>query len=284
MPLHPLPNRAARSPRRVAAGPLLAAAVLAAACTTHYLPPAVDQAEVEAARQAIAAPAWAAAARDPTLADTANRLATVTRRVSDAAQPLCTADLGRTCPLEVVLDPSAAPRAEATGRGRILVTAGMVRLLDGDDELAAVVAHEAGHHLAGHIGRQLARGLAAGTVASALLGAVLPFGGLAGWALGQGAAELGAGAARLAFSKEEEREADYLAAYLVARAGYDPERAGRLWEILGRGRAGESAGLLDSHPAGPDRLAAWRRTAEEIRVSPDLVPRGRAAGDVLHGL
>jgi predicted Zn-dependent protease len=148
----------------------------------------------------------------------------------------------------------------------------MVRLLESDDELAALVAHEAGHHLAGHIGRQFARGLAAGTAASALLGALVPFGGVAAWALGQGAAELGASAARLAFSKEDEREADYLAVYLVARAGYDPERAGRIWAILGRGRASESAGLLDSHPAEPDRLAAWRRTVEEIRASPDLVP------------
>jgi predicted Zn-dependent protease len=196
----------------------------------------------------------------------------VARRIEGAAEPLCKAHLGRSCPLDVTLDPSETPRAEATSRGQIRVTAGMVRLLADDDELAAVVAHEAGHHLAGHIGRQLARGLAAGTAAGALLGAVLPFGGLAAWALGQGAAELGASAARLAFSKEEEREADYLAVYLVARAGYDPERAGRVWALLGRGRANESAGPLDSHPAEPDRLAAWRRAVEEIRTSPDLVP------------
>jgi predicted Zn-dependent protease len=115
--------------------------------------------------------------------------------------------------------------------------------------------------------------MAAGTAASTVLGAVVPFGGVAAWMLGQGVAELGAGAARLTFSKEEEREADYLDAYLVARAGYDLDGAGRLWVKLAQGGSQESAGPLDSHPAGPEWLAGWQRTIDEIRASPDLVPR-----------
>ena len=114
-----------------------------------------------------------------------------------------------------------------------------------------------------------------------MLGAVVPFGGLAAWALGQGAAQLGAGATRLVYSKGEEREADYLGAYLVARAGYDLDRAGNLWARLSRPdaaatRSGALAGLLATHPAEAERLAAWRRAAEEIRASPDLMPRRRA--------
>ena len=97
---------------------------------------------------------------------------------------------------------------------------------------------------------------------------------------GQGVAQLGAGAARLAYSKGEEREADYLGAYLVARAGYDLERAGNLWARLSRpdaaARGSGLAGLLATHPAEAERLAAWRRAAEEIRGSPDLMPRRRA--------
>src|SRR5688572_1545406 len=100
MPLPPPPQRACRSPRRGAAWPLLAAATLAtAACTARYTPPAVGQAEVEAARLAIAAPAGTAPARDPAPAEAVTRLASVARRISDAAQPLCAAHLGRTCPL-----------------------------------------------------------------------------------------------------------------------------------------------------------------------------------------
>jgi Zn-dependent protease with chaperone function len=269
-------------PRRLSSAPWWAAAAAVAAlattgaCTPRYAPPPVaDRAELLAVREVLAAPPVAAEARGGPVpaADGASRIAAVARRVSDAAQPVCAAHLGRACPLQVELDPSGVPRAQATGSGRIVVTAGMVRLLEEDDALAAVVAHEAGHHLAGHIGRRFVRGLAAGTAASAVLGAVLPFGGLLGWALGQGAAEAGAGASRLAFSKEEEREADYLAAYLVARAGYDPERAGRLWGLLAPHERGRETGPLDTHPAGADRLAAWRRAVEEIRGSADLMPR-----------
>jgi predicted Zn-dependent protease len=100
-----------------------------------------------------------------------------------------------------------------------------------------------------------------------------PFGGIAGWALGQGAAQIGSSAAQLAFSKDEEREADYLSGYLVARAGYDLDRAGLVWMRLTRDGPNETAGWLDSHPAGPERLAAWRNTIDEVRASSDLVPR-----------
>lgn len=267
---------AARATRGRGIAALLLALSLAA-CGVRPAPPAITEAEVDAARRSIAAAPLPAAQARSTEADAA-MLAAAVGRVVAAAEPVCAAAGERACGFTVRLDPSEAARATAhTGR-QVTITAGMVRLVETEDELAAVVAHEFGHHLAGHLGRQRARGTAAGAIASGLLGAVVPFGGLAGFALGQGAAELGAGAARLAYSKAEEREADYLAAYLVARAGYDLDRAGRLWARLARPDAaarGGLAGLLATHPAEAERLAAWRRAAEEIHASPDRMPRRR---------
>ncbi len=253
----------------------MASLALLAGCAARPAPPAVSAAEVESARRSIAAaPPPAAQARSAE--EGAAMLAAVAQRVAAAAEPVCAAQLGRACGFVVRLDPSTSVRATAHGAGQVTLTAGMVRLVETEDELAAVVAHEFGHHLAGHLGRQRVRNTVAGTAASAALGAVVPFGGLAGLVLGQGAAQLGAGAARLAYSKGEEREADYLGAYLVARAGYDLERAGGLWARLSRPEAQGLAGLLATHPAEAERLAAWRRAAEEIRASPDLMPRRRA--------
>ncbi len=248
------------------------AVALLGGCGERYALPAIDADQVEAARRSIdgAAPL---ASHGRSAQENAAMLDTVARRMTAAAQPLCAAYKEAPCDFQVSLDPSPTLRAEAFGQGRVTLTAGMVDVLDNEDEVAAVVGHEFGHHLAGHIGRQLARGMAAGTAASAVLGAVVPFGGVAGWVLGQGAAELGAGGARLAFSKQDEREADYLDAYLVARAGYDLDRAGQVWRKFAQRGSPEEAGLLDSHPAAAERLAAWQRTAEEIRASPDLVPR-----------
>jgi predicted Zn-dependent protease len=281
-PAEPAPIPAVGNPRALARRLAIVVAPAAAvgACGVRYTPPALGEDDVLAAAAAArmgrvetASPASIGGGRSAR--DDAAVLAEVAGRLAAAAQPVCEAHLGRPCAFEVALAASDAPRAWAAGRGRITVTAGMLRQLDNADEVAALVGHEMGHHLAGHIVRQFARGTAAGIAAGALLGAVVPFGGLAGWALGQGAAELGAGAARLAFSKEEEREADYLAAYLVARAGYDLDRAGWLWARLGGGDEGHTvvAGPFDTHPAAAERLAAWRRAATEVRASADLMPR-----------
>lgn len=270
------PKRPDPPPQRAAAAALAALLLLLAACAARPAPPAVAVADVEAARRSIAAAPPPAAQARTADQDTA-MLAAAAGRVAAAAEPVCAAHLSRPCGFTVRLDPSDSVRAAAHGSGQVTLTAGMLRLVETEDELAAVVAHEFGHHLAGHLGRQRTRGAVAGTAASAVLGAVVPFGGVAAWALGQGAAQLGAGAARLAYSKGEEREADYLGAYLAARAGYDLDRAGNLWARLARPEARGVASLLATHPAEAERLAAWRRSTEEIRASPDLMPR-RGAG------
>jgi predicted Zn-dependent protease len=244
---------------------------LFASCGPRLTSPHADPAGLEAARRLIASAAPAGSVASTT-EEAQAVLGAVSQRLVPAAQPLCTAYLGQACSFQVSLDPSATARAAMTGGGGVTVTLGMMRLLGSEEEVAAVLGHEFGHHLAGHLKRRRARGFAAGTAAGTLLGALVPFGGLASWALSEGAALAGSRTAQLAFSKEEEREADYLGAYLVARAGYDLDRTGLVWVRLTRGKPQETAGLLDSHPAGPDRLAVWRQTVEEIRRSPDLMP------------
>lgn len=256
-----------------------ASLVLAVGCAVKHVPPAVSDAEVEAARRSIAAAAPPALLARLPEEDRA-MLATVARRLAVAAQPVCAAHLGRPCRFTVGLYPSAASAramASAYGWNQVTITAGMVRLAETEDELAAVVGHEFGHHLADHINLQQVRGRVAGMAASTLLGMVMPFGGLVGMLLDQGVSQLGANAARLAYAKSEEREADYLGAYLVARAGYDLERAGGIWVRLSRPEARGSAALPASHLPEAERLAAWRRATEEIRASPDLMPRRRGA-------
>jgi len=264
----------------------LAAAALAttplAGCGTQHSLPAISGPELEAAARDIAeAPPLQSGTRTP--GQDAAMLARAAARLSAASQPFCAAYLARECGFEVLLDSSpggsATMSAEASGSGRVTVSAGLLRTLANEDEMAAVVAHEFGHHLAGHPARGLARGTAAGVAVGALAGALIPFGGLAAWAIGQGAAELGAGAAQLAYSREEEREADYLAVFLLARAAYDPAQAGEVWiRLAPRGRAQTASGVLDRHPSEAERLAAWRRTVQEVRTSPGLVPRRDVAG------
>jgi Zn-dependent protease with chaperone function len=156
-------------------------------CGPRFTPPAADPTGLDVARQAIiaTAPAVGMAGTPETM------LADVSQRLAQAAQPLCTAYGSQDCALQITFDPSATARAAMSGQGRVTITLGMLRLLGSEDEVAAVLGHEFGHHLANHISRRRARGLAAGTVAGTLHGAVVPLGGLTGWALSEGAAVAG---------------------------------------------------------------------------------------------
>jgi predicted Zn-dependent protease len=193
----------------------------------------------------------------------------VAQRVVDANGPMCQRYLDRGCAFRVGLAATDDINAFATDTNVVGVTAGMVNAVRDDAELAAVVAHEYAHHLARHIERAGTR-TQLGSLAGALLGAYL-----GGDALADTGAQLGGGAARLVYSQEEEREADYLAAFMVHRAGYDLDEAGRIWVRLAQEAGGASQpGFLRTHPTGPERLAAWQRTVVEIRgAGADAMPR-----------
>jgi predicted Zn-dependent protease len=257
--------------RRPVLASLALAGLLLAGCDDAMLPPPVDRAAIAAAtRDIAAAPAPRAVLRTPE--QDAAMLRRVADRVIRAAQPFCQAEQGRPCDFRVALVAARAPNAFAHGADGITVTTGLMRLVGHEDELAAVVAHEVAHHVAGHI----AEGTRRARVAAAI-------GAAAGWAvtevvgidigLARMGAEAGAGAVGLVFSKAQEREADYLAAHIAARAGYDLERAGGLWAKLTKLSGDEVTSWLDTHPAGPERLAIWRRTAAEIARDPAAMPR-----------
>lgn len=193
----------------------------------------------------------------------------VATRVVQANAPICAEYDRQGCAFRVGLSTQTEPNAFATGTDVVGVTSGMLDLVENDAELAAVLAHEFGHHLAQHIQRAGTRtGL--GALAGALLGAYL-----GGEGLAQAGAQLGGGAARLVYSQEEEREADYLAAFMVNRAGYDLGQAGGIWVRLAQASGrGDQPSLLRTHPTGPERLAAWQRTVAEIRATGrDAMPR-----------
>jgi predicted Zn-dependent protease len=247
------------------------ALALLVACDDPFAPPKPDRADVAAAQREIAlAPPPRASARSP--AAERMLLQRVAGRLTQAAQPFCRAELGRACTFQLDLVQAPEANAFASGRSHIAVTTGMMRLLEGEDELAAVVAHEMAHHIAEHIAEGTLR-TQAGAVAGALAGAAATE--ILGMDLGLSrvGARAGAHAGRLSYSKADEREADYLGAHIMARAGFDLDRGGTLWAKLTRLSGKGATSLLDSHPAGPERLAAWRRTVEEIRADPTAMPR-----------
>ena len=170
--------------------------------------------------------------------------------------------------------------AGAGANGLIVVNRGIVEYAANEEEVAMVIAHEIGHQAANHMA-QTQRNRMAGAVIGAILlgaaGAIATNGSRDSAYVTRIAAEAGgyAGGAigGISFSKEQEREADYLSAVILYRAGIDLDKARGFLVTMARASGRKETGMLDTHPAGPERLAAWDRAVEEIRASNGRLPQ-----------
>lgn len=135
--------------------------------------------------------------------------------------------------------------------GKIMFYTGLVQRLGlSDDEIAAVMGHEIAHALREHSREQVSQAMAAQAaidVGATVLG------------LGAGSADI-AGVVYQSliatrFSRSDESEADRMGLELMARAGYDPRAAVRLWQkMISAGSAGGRPELLSSHPTDSSRV------------------------------
>ena len=178
------------------------------------------------------------------------------------------------------------PNAFALPGGYVYVSRGLLCLLNSEDELAGVLAHEISHVTARHSTKRMGAAVltAPVTIATGLAGAVT---GIVSPALGDlvaGSGEAITGGLVLApFSREQENEADELGQALAARAGYDPAGLTRSLQTLDRDLAlqtGEKRKFhfLDSHPLTPDRVARTEAGARELARAPAApIARGRDA-------
>lgn len=143
----------------------------------------------------------------------------------------------------------------------IYVTYGMLRICEDDDDLAVVLGHEVAHNLENHLSKRKLK-TAAAALPFALLGAAaVLYGGVEGSPLVEGAAVV-AGAK---FSRDHEREADYVGAYLLARAGFNVDSAASFWRRFASEVPREQKeSYLRTHPTDPERAARLRKAVDEI--------------------
>jgi len=159
--------------------------------------------------------------------------------------------------------------------GDIWLHRGILDYLETDDEIAAVMAHEMGHQIAGHVAASQRRLLLGALVGGLLMGGAAVAGNATQDEADEMAAEgmyLGARVGILSFSKEEEREADLIAAYVLARTHFDLDRAGGAFDVLAKMDNKVVARWNNDHPAGPERVVAWRKAVAEVRASSDQLP------------
>lgn len=150
--------------------------------------------------------------------------------------------------------PLIGPNAFALPDGRIHLTDALVELAGDDDEVLAVLAHEAGHHVHRHGMRQAIES------SSVLLVEGLMFGDASGSSL---AVSIPAVLLTSGFSRGHEREADGYAFGLLRKRGMSPRAFARIMrrlsahvpEAVERG----PMGYLSTHPPSPERISAAER-------------------------
>ena len=161
-------------------------------------------------------------------------------------------------PYEYALLASDTPKAFALPGGKIYVTAGLVRRMDNERQLAAVLGHETGHVNALHNVSGLQRQMGAAVLAD-LAGAVI--GGTKG-KVAQAAAEVVTGMVNLRYSRKDEYQADQLGIRYMTRAGYNPwgmvELLTRLQEMSGS-EGGSFGEMFKTHPLTGKRVEQARQ-------------------------
>jgi predicted Zn-dependent protease len=157
-------------------------------------------------------------------------------------------------PWDYAVFEDAAPNAFVLPGGHVGVTSGLLELVDNDDELAAVIGHEAGHVVAHHAAERQSQ-----TVASSLVLGVL------GVAAGSSDAaraisDYGKTGAKygflLPFSRKQELEADRLGVDFMQRAGYRPREAVVLWRHMQAQGGSSTPQFASTHPSDAARIAA----------------------------
>lgn len=150
--------------------------------------------------------------------------------------------------------------------GHIYITTALMDLAT-DDELAAVLAHEIGHVAARHSLVTLQQTQTVDSLGD-LLGAVTGIIGVA--ELGQLAAKLVASPVIMAHNREQEREADYLGAHILAKAGYDPQSMVSILKKMQQvdKNDGDLLGsFFSDHPDTNERIANTEYEVQRIKAA-----------------
>lgn len=164
----------------------------------------------------------------------------------------------RSCYYYFMLSTGRDINAEADGTN-IIIPTGMVRFVANDDELAYVMAHELAHNLMRHTDAKITNASVGAIFGAVLDAAVASQGGGAN----NGFENAGRSVGAISYSPSFEREADYIGAYIAARAGYDTRRAADFWRRLSyQVPDGADGGL--THPMNAERFVALNKTVTEI--------------------
>jgi beta-barrel assembly-enhancing protease len=193
---------------------------------------------------------------DPVVTEYVNRVGQNLVRNSDARVPFTIK----------VID-SDEVNAFALPGGFFYVNSGLILRAQEESELAGVMAHEISHVAARHGTKNATKGqiLQLATIPLVLLGPA----GLAGYGLYEGL-NIALPVTFLKFSRDAEREADFLGLQYMYKAGYDPNSYITFFERIqadDKRRPGTIPKVFSTHPPTPERIENAQK--EIARILPN---------------
>src|SRR6266436_3307442 len=193
---------------------------------------------------------------DPVVTEYVNRVGQNLVRNSDARVPFTIK----------VID-SDEINAFALPGGFFYVNSGLILRAQEESELAGVMAHEISHVTARHGTKNATKGelMQLATIPLMLLGP----GGWAGYGIYEGL-NLAIPVTYLKFSRDAEREADFLGLQYMYKAGYDPNSYITFFERIqadDKRRPGTIPKVFSTHPPTPERIEAAQK--EIARILPN---------------
>jgi beta-barrel assembly-enhancing protease len=193
---------------------------------------------------------------DPVVTEYVNRVGQNLVRNSDARVPFTIK----------VID-SDEVNAFALPGGFFYVNSGLILRAQEEAELAGVMAHEISHVTARHGTKNATKGemMQLATIPLMLLGPA----GWAGYGLYEGL-NIAIPLTYLKFSRDSEREADFLGLQYMYKAGYDPNAFVTFFERIqadDKRRPGTIPKVFSTHPPTPDRIEASQK--EIARILPN---------------
>lgn len=175
--------------------------------------------------------------------------------------------------------------------GKMAVYTGIMPVLKTEGALAAVLGHEVAHATRRHGKQQYARAMKQ-NVAGIAIGIATVVGGqifcktdtckqLTG--LGGAAAGFAIQFFNMKFSRADESEADHFGQKYMARAGYDPAEATKLWDRMSAANGGKAPPeFLSTHPSDEHRKAALTATLPQAEEIYSQAPRQYGTGEPIN--
>lgn len=144
--------------------------------------------------------------------------------------------------------------------GKIVVYTGIIDTLKlTDAQLAAVIGHEISHALREHVREQTSRN-------QLVKNGIAIISSIAGFDSKERtiANVVGEYGLNLPFSRTQETEADNIGTELMARAGYDPKEAVKVWEKMSAAGSSSTPEFMSTHPSNQSRIKNLQVISEKV--------------------